>query len=66
MKHANRLGGALVVLLLFVLTSCTTPRTLGYLLDMEYNRDYPARPAPELKVQIEDRLSIKVDRKSVV
>ena len=60
MKHANRLGGALAVLLLFVLTSCTTPRTLGYLLDMEYNRDYPARPAPELKVQIEDRLSIKV------
>lgn len=60
MKHANRLGGALAVLLLFVLTSCTTPRTLGYLLDMEYNKDYPAEPAPELKMQIEDRLSIQV------
>ena len=27
---------------------------------MEYNKDYPATPAPELKIQIEDRLSIQV------
>ncbi len=39
---------------------CTTPRTLGYLLDMEYNHDYPATPPPELKMQIEDVISIQV------
>lgn len=58
MKTRNLLG----FLIFFVLltASCTTPRTLGYLLDMEYNKDYPATPAPELKIQIEDRLSIQV------
>lgn len=58
MKTRNLLG----FLIFFVLltASCTTPRTLGYLLDMEYNKDYPAAPAPELKMQKEDRLSIQV------
>jgi polysaccharide export outer membrane protein len=60
MEHVNRFGWALGLALLMVLASCTTPRTLGYLLDMEYNHDYPARPAPELKMQKEDRLSIQV------
>lgn len=60
MKHVNRLGWPLVIALLLMLASCTTPRTLGYLLDMEYNHDYPAKPAPELRIQIEDRLSIQV------
>ena len=60
MKHVNRFGWALGLALLLMLASCTTPRTLGYLLDMEYNHDYPARPAPELKMQKEDRLSIQV------
>ena len=46
--------------LLLMLASCTTPRTLGYLLDMEYNKDYPADPAPELTIQKEDRLKIQV------
>lgn len=50
----------MVIALLLMLASCTTPRTLGYLLDMEYNKDYPALPAPELKMQKEDRLSIQV------
>ena len=58
MKNSNLLG--LLVLLLMMAVSCTTPRTLGYLLDMEYNKDYPAAPAPELKMQPEDRLSIQV------
>lgn len=58
MKTRNLFG----FLIFFVLltASCTTPRTLGYLLDMEYNKDYPAAPAPELKMQKEDRLSIQV------
>lgn len=50
----------MAIALLLMLASCTTPRTLGYLLDMEYNKDYPAIPAPELKMQKEDRLSIQV------
>ena len=49
MEHVNRFGWALGLALLLMLASCTTPRTLGYLLDMEYNHDYPAKPAPELR-----------------
>lgn len=60
MKNRNRLGWLPVILLLVMAASCTTPRTLGYLLDMEYNKEYPAAPAPELKMQKEDRLSIQV------
>lgn len=58
MKTRNLLG--MLTLLVLLAASCTTPRTLGYLLDMEYNKDYPAIPAPELKMQKEDRLSIQV------
>ena len=60
MKHINRFLRPLILLLMLSTVSCTTPRTLGYLLDMEYNKDYPAKPAPELKIQKEDRLSIQV------
>ena len=60
MKHCNHPGWLPILLLLLITVSCTTPRTLGYLLDMEYNHDYPAIPAPELKMQKEDRLSIQV------
>ena len=60
MKHCNRLHWLPILLVLFSAAACTTPRTLGYLLDMEYNKDYPAIPAPELKIQKEDRLSIQV------
>ncbi len=60
MKHVNRFFRPLLLLLVLSAVSCTTPRTLGYLLDMEYNKDYPAIPAPELKMQKEDRLRIQV------
>lgn len=60
MKHVNRFFRPLLLLLVLSAVSCTTPRTLGYLLDMEYNHDYPAIPAPELKMQKEDRISIQV------
>lgn len=40
--------------------SCVTPSQITYIKDMEYDRDYPAKPAPELKVQKQDRLSIRV------
>ena len=58
MKTRKLLG--MLSLLVLLAVSCTTSRTLGYLLDMEYNKDYPATPAPELKMQKEDRLSIQV------
>ena len=60
MKPVNHILRPMALLLLLATVSCTTPRTLGYLLDMEYNKDYPAIPAPELKMQKEDRLSIQV------
>lgn len=60
MKAIKSIIRPLAVLLLLSAVGCTTPRTLGYLLDMEYNKDYPALPAPELKMQKEDRLSIQV------
>lgn len=60
MKHCNHPGWLPILILLLIAAGCTTPRTLGYLLDMEYNHDYPAVPAPELKMQKEDRLSIQV------
>lgn len=49
-----------LAILALLAAGCTTPRTLGYLLDMEYNHDYPATPPPELKMQIEDVISIQV------
>ena len=43
-----------------LLASCANPATLGYLRDMEYGVDYKASKAPELKLQSEDILNIKV------
>ena len=43
-----------------LLASCATPRKITYLLDMEANKAYPAKPAPELRLQPEDRVSIQV------
>lgn len=43
-----------------LLASCAGPATLGYLRDMEYNVDYQASKAPDLKLQSEDVLNIKV------
>ncbi len=45
---------------LLMLASCSTPATLGYLRDMEYDVNYQAKKAPELKLQSEDVLNIKV------
>lgn len=43
-----------------LLASCAGPATLGYLRDMEYETVYPAKPAPELKLQEDDNISIHV------
>lgn len=47
----------IVITMLF---SCSTAKDLTYLLDMQYNKEYAASPAPELIVQPDDVLSITV------
>ena len=50
---------SLLALVLSV-SACVTPSQITYIKDMEYGKDYPARPAPELRIQQMDRLSIHV------
>ena len=40
--------------------SCTTPAKLAYLRDMQYNTPYLAKQAPELRLQVDDKISIQV------
>ena len=46
--------------LVLAVSACVTPSQITYIKDMEYGKDYPAKPAPELRVQQMDRLSIHV------
>lgn len=51
----------IVIMATIVLTvGCSTPRKLGYMLDLEYHESSEAKPAPELVVQRGDKLEIKV------
>ena len=43
-----------------LLVACSTPRKISYLRDLEYNVPEIAKPAPELRLKIEDRISIQV------
>ena len=56
----NCLRWLVVLFLASVLASCATPKKLSYLLDMEYAKNYPAAPAPELIVQVDDCLGIHI------
>ena len=47
-------------IVLLVVFSCSTAKQMTFLLDMEYNTEYPAAPAPELIIQPDDVLSITV------
>jgi polysaccharide export outer membrane protein len=51
-----------LVLLAIVLSvsACVSPSQITYIKDIQYGRDYPAKPAPELRVQKQDRLTIRV------
>ena len=49
-----------LILFATLLASCASPSTLGYLRDMEYDVAYPAKQAPDLKVQPDDNLQIQV------
>ena len=48
-----------IVLVVFAV-SCASPKKLSYLLDMEYGKDYPAAPSPELVAQVGDQLGINI------
>ena len=50
---------ALMALIMSV-SACVTPSQITYIKDMEYDCDYPAKPAPELHVQKQDCLNIHV------
>ena len=50
----------LLVAMATLLAACSTPAKLGYLRDMEYNTPYRAQKAPELKLQVNDDISIHV------
>jgi Periplasmic protein involved in polysaccharide export len=43
-----------------LLAACSTPGKISYLRDLEYNVPEAARLAPELRLKVEDRISIQV------
>ena len=43
-----------------LLAACSTPGKITYLRDLDYNVPEVARPAPELRLKVEDRISIQV------
>ena len=43
-----------------LLAACSTPKKISYLRDLEYNVPFDARPAPELRLKVDDRISIQV------
>lgn len=50
----------LLILFVGLAASCSTPSKLGLLRDIEYDVPFAARPAPELKLKVGDRISIQV------
>ncbi len=50
----------LAISAIFAVNACVTPSKITYVKDMQVGEEYPAKPAPELKVQQQDRLSIQV------
>lgn len=43
-----------------LLAACSTPGKITYLRDLDYNVPEVARPAPELRLKVDDRISIQV------
>ena len=43
-----------------LLAACSSPAKISYLRDLEYNVPFDARPAPELRLKVDDRISIQV------
>lgn len=46
--------------LVALLASCTTPAKLAYFRDLLYDTPYLAKQAPELRLQVDDKISIQV------
>ena len=59
MKTTSIIRG-LILAMVVLPVSCTTPARIGYLRDLEYNTEYAARPAPELKLKVDDQIAIQV------
>ena len=59
MKKYNLLGWLAAAVLLLP-TACSTPAHISYLRDLEYNIPYDAVSAPELRLKVDDRISIQV------
>lgn len=57
-RQISRLG--VLAALLALLQACATPADISYLRDLEYNVPYEAISAPELKLKVDDRISIQV------
>ena len=58
-KIFNRLAGIAAVAMLLP-TACNTPAHISYLRDLEYGIPYESITAPELKLKVDDRISIQV------
>jgi Periplasmic protein involved in polysaccharide export len=58
MKHFAK--WLMITVLLVVTASCSTPSHYAYLRDLEYETPYLAKPAPELHLQVEDKVNIQV------
>ena len=50
----------LPAVMLLLPTACNTPAHISYLRDLEYNIPYESITAPELKLKVDDRISIQV------
>lgn len=50
----------ILAVLMVLPLSCSTPAKIGYLRDLEYNVPVLAKPAPELRLKVDDRISIQV------
>lgn len=48
------------LLAIALLAACSTPGKITYLRDLDYNVPEVARPAPELRLKVDDRISIQV------
>lgn len=59
-KKKYSLVGWLLLALLLLPTACSTPAHISYLQDLEYNIPYDAISAPELRLKVDDRISIQV------
>ena len=61
MTRSRMIKHALLLLAAALLAgACATPAKMTWLKDMEYGKDYPAPPAPELVIQADDVIGIQV------